>query len=67
MENQHPPGEMIWRLPGSDEIALHLRTHPSEPWRHYKDCPEFAQPDSPNFSEGYPTFVALLKKNWKAL
>ncbi|MEH2031357.1 MAG: hypothetical protein V7K67_17110 [Nostoc sp.] len=60
-------GQMTWRLPGSSECALHLRHHPSEPWRSYKEFPQYILPDPPGFSEGYATFLALLKKNWQPL
>ena len=62
-----PPGQMTWRPPGSEEAALHLRHAPSEPWRPYKEFPQYVLPDPPGFSEGYATFLALLKKNWQSL
>jgi hypothetical protein len=60
-------GQMTWKVPGASECSLHLRRHPSEPWRHYKEFPEYSLPDPPDFSEGYATFLALLKKNWQTL
>ncbi|MBD2507045.1 hypothetical protein H6G91_07155 [Nostoc muscorum FACHB-395] len=60
-------GQMTWRPPGSSESALHLRHKASEAWRSYKEFPQYALPDPPGFSEGYATFLALLKKNWQLL
>ncbi|MBN4005134.1 hypothetical protein [Nostoc sp. LPT] len=60
-------GQMTWRLPGSSESALYLRHNTSEPWRSYKEFPQYVLPDPPGFSEGYATFLALLKKNWQPL
>ncbi|MEH2237826.1 hypothetical protein [Nostoc sp.] len=62
-----PTGQMTWRLPGSSESALYLRHNASEPWRSYKEFPQYVLPDPPGFSEGYATFLALLKKNWQPL
>jgi hypothetical protein len=61
------PGQMTWKPPGETDCVLHLRQTTSEPWRHYKDFPEYALPDPPEFSEGYATFLALLKQNWQAV
>jgi hypothetical protein len=60
-------GQMTWKPPGSIDCALHLRHDPSEPWRFYKEFPEYVLPDPLDFSEGYATFLALLKKNWQAI
>lgn len=57
-------GQMTWKLPGATECILHLRHHPSEPWRFYKEFPQYVLPDPDGFSEGYATFIALLKKGW---
>ncbi len=62
-----PPGQMTWKLPDSDDCVLHLRHSEKEPWQHYKDFAEYVQPDPPDFSEGYATFVALLKKKWQLI
>lgn len=59
------PGQMTWKLPGSDECALYLRYRASDPWRHYRDFPEYVLPDPPSFSDGYATFLALLKQKWQ--
>ncbi|HAX79167.1 MAG TPA: hypothetical protein DCY88_25905 [Cyanobacteria bacterium UBA11372] len=61
------PGQMTWKPPGATDCVLHLRRSPLEPWRHYKEFPEYVLPDPPHFSEGYATFLALLKKNWQAV
>ncbi len=61
-------GQMTWRPEGAPSAEmLHLRHHPSEPWRPYTDFPEYVFPDPPGFSEGYATFLALLKKEWRLL
>jgi hypothetical protein len=44
-----------------------LRHNASEPWRSYTEFPQYVVPDPPGFSEGYATFLALLKKNWQPL
>jgi hypothetical protein len=61
------PGQMTWKLPDSSDCALHLRHDASQPWRPYQDFPEYFLPDPPDFSQGYATFLALLKKNWECL
>ncbi|NJR18215.1 MAG: hypothetical protein HC785_22525 [Calothrix sp. CSU_2_0] len=63
----NPAGQMIWKLPGSSDCALHLRHHESEPWQPYQEFPEYFLPDPPGFSQGYATFLALLKKNWQSV
>lgn len=60
-------GQMTWKVPGSSECRLHLRHSPHEPWQSYKNFPEYCVPDPPGFSEGYATFVSLLKKNWQSM
>ncbi len=62
-----PPGQMTWRPPGASEPILHLRLSPYEPWRYYKEFPEYVLPDPPTFSDGYATFIALLKQKWQVL
>ncbi|MFN6569707.1 hypothetical protein [Dendronalium sp. ChiSLP03b] len=60
-------GQMTWKLEGATDTALHLRHDPSEPWRPYEEFPEYFLPDPREFSKGYATFLALLKKGWKAV
>lgn len=61
-------GQMCW-LPtfSSDEDkVLHLRTNPSQPWRPYTACREYAVPDYriPKGSKGWATYQKLLHANW---
>jgi hypothetical protein len=60
-------GQMSWKPEGVVEPALHLRHDASEPWRPYEDFPQYFLPDPEDFSKGYATFLALLKKGWKTL
>lgn len=63
--SQSSPGQMTWRPndePNADK--LHLRRSPSEPWRPYHDFPEYIRPDPDGFSQGYATFLMLLKQDW---
>lgn len=62
------PGQMCW-LPalGSDGYKLlHLRTSPSQPWRPYTACPEYAVPDYkiPKGSKGWATYQKLMQAKW---
>ncbi|MEM8807228.1 MAG: hypothetical protein AAGF01_14490 [Cyanobacteria bacterium P01_G01_bin.38] len=66
-EPTNPPGQMTWRPEGATETILHLRRNASEPWQHYSQFPEYALPDPPEFSDGYATFMALLKQNWEVI
>lgn len=60
-------GQMTWKPEGISDAALHLRHDPSELWRPYEDFPQYFLPDLEDFSKGYATFIALLKKGWKTL
>jgi hypothetical protein len=60
-------GEMTWKPPGTTECVLHLRLNSADPWRHYREFPEYAVPDPPDFSEGFATFMALLKQKWSVI
>lgn len=62
-----PLGQMTWKIEGAMDSELHLRHHPSEQWRRYRDFPQYVLPDPPGFSEGYATFLALLKENWQTV
>jgi hypothetical protein len=62
-----PPGQMTWKLPGSEDCVLHLRHQPTDPWQHYSEFPEYFLPDPPEFSTGYATFLALLKQQWQTV
>lgn len=61
-------GQMCW-LPslGSDgDKILHLRTNPSQPWRPYTACPQYAVPDYRILggSKGWATYQKLMRSNW---
>ncbi len=59
-------GQMTWRPNGISSVGvLHLRMTPHEPWRPYTEFPDYRQPDLPASSEGYATFIALMRANWK--
>lgn len=60
-------GQMTWKIAGATDSALHLRHNSSEDWQPFQDFPEYVLPDPPGFSEGYATFIALLKENWQTL
>lgn len=61
----YPIGQMTWKPDGSADRALHLRLDPADSWRPYQDFPEYKHPDPPDFSEGFTTFMALLKNGWE--
>lgn len=67
MANIPTDGQMTWKPPGTTDCALHLRHAPSDPWKFYQEFPQYVLPDPPEFSQGYATFIALLKKGWKAV
>lgn len=60
-----PIGQMTWRPEGKPDKSLHLRLSSGETWRYYKECPEYCCPDPPDFSEGFATFMHLLKMGWE--
>lgn len=65
MNAREKPGQMLWKREGLDvDAILHLRRHSFDRWRPYDTFPEYALPDPPEFSKGYCTWVALLKKGW---
>jgi hypothetical protein len=66
-ESKPVAGQMTWRLPGQVEPLLHLRSNPLEHWKPYNECPTYMAPDQPFLSEGYATFVKLLKLNWEII
>ncbi|NJO93496.1 MAG: hypothetical protein HC820_02415 [Hydrococcus sp. RM1_1_31] len=62
------PGQMTWKPDGAPDAGmLHLRHDSSKNWQPYTEFPEYIVPDPPNleFSQGYATFLALLKQQWK--
>jgi hypothetical protein len=63
----HSKGQMTWKIAGATDSALHLRHNPSEDWQPFQNFPEYVLPDPPGFSEGYATFIALLKESWQTL
>jgi hypothetical protein len=61
-------GQMTWKseMVNSARI-LYLRHHPLEKWQPYTDFPQYYQPDNPGVSQGYATFLSLLRQNWQTL
>jgi hypothetical protein len=60
------PGQMTWKPQGvADSTVLHLRQNAGESWQPYTAFPQYVLPDPPEFSTGYATFLALLKKQWQ--
>lgn len=60
-------GQMTWKPEGATAPSLHLRYDTSYPWRPYEEFPQYVLPDPPEFSKGYATFLALLKKGWQTV
>jgi hypothetical protein len=64
-------GQMCWLSTfGSDgDKILHLRTNPSQPWRPYTACREYAVPDYriPKGSKGWATYQKLMRANWSLI
>ena len=60
-------GQMAWKLDDTGDRALHLRHQASDQWQDYHVFPEYAKPDPPGFSEGYATFLSLLKAGWEVI
>lgn len=67
MDGQVQAGEMVWKVPGSEETLLRLRWKDGDEWRAYTEFPELMEPDVEEMSLGYPTFIKLLKSGWKLL
>lgn len=61
-------GQMCWlsSFGSKGEKILHLRLNPSQPWKPYTCCPEYAVPDYkiPKGSKGWATYQKLLKAGW---
>jgi len=53
---------MVWKVEGAIDAALHLRHNPAKPWSPDEAFPQYFLPDPPEFSKGYSTFLALLKR-----
>ena len=60
-------GQMTWKPDGIAGRVLYLRSQPFEPWRHYQEFPQHFLPDTPGKSQGYATFISLLRKGWKTV
>lgn len=60
-------GQMTWKPDGVTGRILYLRLKNHEQWRCYKDFPQYFIPDSAGNSQGYNTFVSLLRQKWEVL
>ena len=59
-------GQMRWRRDFNGDMQLELKTDELSQWRSYRGHPA-SVPDKEYMSNGYPTFVNLLKQGWTAL
>ena len=64
METTAAIGQMIWKLPGSQETVLHLRRSETDEWLVYSEFPDLMEPEELEMSPGYATFIMLLKCGW---
>jgi hypothetical protein len=64
-------GQMCWlsKLGNDGEKVLHLRLEPTDPWKPYTACPEYAVPDYnvPKGSKGWATYQKLVRSNWSLI
>jgi hypothetical protein len=61
-------GQMMWKSEGASlNKVLYLRHHPLEQWQPYHNFPQYALPDAGGVSQGYATFLSLLRQNWQTL
>jgi len=67
MEINGAIGQMIWKLPGSQETVLHLRRSEADEWRVYSEFQDLMEPEELEMSPGYATFITLLKRGWVLL
>lgn len=67
MEATAAIGQMIWKLPGSQETVLYLRRSEADEWRVYSEFPDLMEPEELEMSPGYATFITLLKRGWMLL
>lgn len=67
METTAAIGQMIWKLPGSQETVLHLRRSEADEWRVYSEFADLMEPEELEMSPGYATFITLLKRGWMLL
>jgi hypothetical protein len=61
-------GQMTWKPDGAIESGiLHLRYSDEDIWQPYTDFPDRALEDPEGCSQGYATFLSLLKQKWQIL
>ncbi len=60
-------GQMTWKSEGTIQRVLYLRLQAYDPWRHYKEFPQYAKPDLSGHNPGYATFISLLRTGWKLI
>ena len=64
MDTNGSIGQMIWKVPGSQETVLHLRRSEADEWQVYSEFPDLMEPEELEMSPGYATFIMLLKRGW---
>jgi hypothetical protein len=65
MRSELMRGQMTWKSEGGIDKVLYLRAQPHDPWKCYKEFPQYYKPDLGGRSPGYATFLTLLRQGWQ--